>query len=111
MNERVEVDLNNRRRVTRRDSWRALPQAGSGIESHARSGRVGDGDVQPAYRQLWAKLIMIAGHPPGKMSEDSGASWDRGQRELFAELGNPGGARARLHGSDNEKDGAGGAGE
>jgi predicted permease len=25
----------------------------------------------------WGELIMVAGHPPGKMSEDSGASWDR----------------------------------
>jgi predicted permease len=25
----------------------------------------------------WGELIMVAGHPAGKMSEDSGASWDR----------------------------------
>ncbi|HEY6293905.1 MAG TPA: ABC transporter permease [Terriglobia bacterium] len=25
----------------------------------------------------WGELIMVAGHPQGKLSEDSGASWDR----------------------------------
>jgi predicted permease len=25
----------------------------------------------------WGELIMVAGHPPGKMSEESNASWDR----------------------------------
>ncbi len=25
----------------------------------------------------WGELIMVAGHPPGKLSEQSGASWDR----------------------------------
>jgi predicted permease len=25
----------------------------------------------------WGELIMVAGHPPGKMSGESGASWDR----------------------------------
>ena len=25
----------------------------------------------------WGELIMVAGHPPGKMNGDSGASWDR----------------------------------
>src|SRR5712671_3207957 len=33
-----------------------------------------------AYNPLtdnWGELIMVAGHPPGKFSEESGASWDR----------------------------------
>jgi predicted permease len=25
----------------------------------------------------WGELVMVAGHPPGKMGEESGASWDR----------------------------------
>ncbi len=25
----------------------------------------------------WSELILVAGHPPGKLSEESGASWDR----------------------------------
>ncbi len=25
----------------------------------------------------WSEMVMVAGHPPGKMSEESGASWDR----------------------------------
>ncbi|PYU02747.1 MAG: ABC transporter substrate-binding protein, partial [Acidobacteria bacterium] len=25
----------------------------------------------------WGELIMVAGHPPAKLHEESGASWDR----------------------------------
>jgi predicted permease len=35
----------------------------------------------------WGELIMVAGHPPGKMSEDSGASWDRVSADYLQDLG------------------------
>jgi predicted permease len=35
----------------------------------------------------WGELIMVAGHPPGKMSEDSGASWDRVSATYLQDLG------------------------
>jgi predicted permease len=35
----------------------------------------------------WGELIMVAGHPPGKMSEDSGASWDRVSANYLQDLG------------------------
>ena len=47
----------------------------------------------------WGELIMVAGHPPGKMGEESGASWDRVTAQLSAELWNADFARAILHGS------------
>jgi predicted permease len=35
----------------------------------------------------WGELIMVEGHPPGKMSEDSGASWDRVSANYLQDLG------------------------
>ncbi len=32
----------------------------------------------------WGELIMVAGHPPAKINEESGASWDRVGRRLLA---------------------------
>ena len=37
----------------------------------------------------WGELIMVAGHPPGQMSEDSGASWDRVGANYLQDLGVP----------------------
>ena len=35
----------------------------------------------------WGEMIMVAGHPPGKMSEESGASWDRVSADYLQDLG------------------------
>jgi predicted permease len=35
----------------------------------------------------WGELIMVAGHPPGKMDEESGASWDRVSAEYLQNFG------------------------
>jgi predicted permease len=35
----------------------------------------------------WGELIMVAGHPPAKMSEESGASWDRVSANYLQNLG------------------------
>jgi predicted permease len=37
----------------------------------------------------WGELIMVAGHPPGQMSEDAGASWDRVGADYLQHLGVP----------------------
>ena len=37
----------------------------------------------------WGELIMVAGHPPGKMSEDSGSSWDRVSANYLQNFGIP----------------------
>jgi predicted permease len=35
----------------------------------------------------WGELIMVAGHPPGRMNGDSGSSWDRVSRDYLHVLG------------------------
>jgi predicted permease len=35
----------------------------------------------------WGELIMVAGHPAGKMNEDSGASWDRVSANYLQDFG------------------------
>jgi predicted permease len=37
----------------------------------------------------WGELIMVAGHPPAKMNEESGASWDRVSANYLQNLGIP----------------------
>ena len=37
----------------------------------------------------WGELIMVAGHPAGKLSEESGASWDRVSADYLQNLGVP----------------------
>jgi predicted permease len=35
----------------------------------------------------WGELIMVAGHPPGKMSDNAGSSWDRVSADYLHVLG------------------------
>jgi predicted permease len=35
----------------------------------------------------WGELIMVQGHPPGKVNEESGASWDRVSTSYLQDLG------------------------
>ncbi len=37
----------------------------------------------------WGELIMVAGHPPGQMNEESNASWDRVGANYLQDLGVP----------------------
>jgi predicted permease len=37
----------------------------------------------------WGELVMVAGHPPGKMGEESGASWDRVSANYLQNFGMP----------------------
>jgi predicted permease len=37
----------------------------------------------------WGELIMVAGHPPGQMDTESGASWDRVDANYLQDLGVP----------------------
>ncbi|HEY1470008.1 MAG TPA: ABC transporter permease [Candidatus Acidoferrum sp.] len=37
----------------------------------------------------WGELVMVAGHPPGKMGEESGASWDRVSSNYLQNFGMP----------------------
>jgi predicted permease len=37
----------------------------------------------------WGELIMVAGHPPAKLNEEAGASWDRVSTDYLQNLGMP----------------------
>jgi predicted permease len=37
----------------------------------------------------WGEIIMVAGHPPGKLNEEAGASWDRVSANYLQTLGMP----------------------
>src|ERR1700683_1894726 len=37
----------------------------------------------------WGEFIMVSGHPESQMSEDAGASWDRGSANYLQHLGMP----------------------
>lgn len=37
----------------------------------------------------WGELVMVAGHPPGKVNEESGASWDRVSANYIQNFGMP----------------------
>src|SRR5438132_4834744 len=37
----------------------------------------------------WGELIMVAGHPPAKLNEEAGASWDRVSANYLQKLGVP----------------------
>ncbi|HJX83529.1 MAG TPA: FtsX-like permease family protein, partial [Candidatus Angelobacter sp.] len=37
----------------------------------------------------WGEMIMVAGHPPAKMGDDAGASWDRVSAHYLQNLGMP----------------------
>jgi len=37
----------------------------------------------------WGELIMVAGHPPGKINEQAGSSWDRVSANYLQNLGMP----------------------
>src|SRR6202166_2675847 len=37
----------------------------------------------------WGEMIMVAGHPPGKINEESGASWDRVSANYLQNWGMP----------------------
>jgi predicted permease len=37
----------------------------------------------------WGELIMVAGHPPAKLNEEAGASWDRVTADYLQNLGMP----------------------
>src|SRR5258706_8478310 len=37
----------------------------------------------------WGELIMVAGHPPAKLNEEAGASWDRVSANYLQNLGMP----------------------
>src|SRR5438477_6855720 len=85
--ERVEVSMNNPPTTYTVPQLQALYRV---LEERLRAiPGVHAADVA-LYNPLtdnWGELIMVEGHPPGKMSEDSGASWDRVSANYLQDLG------------------------
>lgn len=50
----------------------------------------------------WGELIIVAGHPPGKLSEESGASWDRVSADYLQNFGIPILRGRAFNAADNE---------
>src|ERR1700685_2104100 len=74
---RVEVDLNNPPATYTQPRLQALYRQ---LEEQLNRLPGVQGSGMAMYNPLtdnWGELIMVAGHPAGKISEDSGASWDR----------------------------------
>jgi predicted permease len=84
---RVEVSMNNP------PSSYTLPQLQSmyrALEERLRAIPGIQGADMALYNPLtdnWGELIMVAGHPPGKMSEEAGSSWDRVSANYLQDLG------------------------
>jgi predicted permease len=50
----------------------------------------------------WGELIIVAGHPPGKLNEESGASWDRVSANYLQNFGIPIVRGRAFNAADNE---------
>ena len=86
---RVEVDMN------RPPATYTPPQLTSlyrQLEEHLNRLPGVQGSGMALYNPLtdnWGELIMVAGHPPAKLNEESGASWDRVSANYLQNLGMP----------------------
>jgi predicted permease len=86
---RVEVDMN------RPPATYTQPQLASlyrQLEDHLNRLPGVQGTGLALYNPLtdnWGELIMVAGHPPAKLNEESGASWDRVSVNYLQNLGVP----------------------
>jgi predicted permease len=86
---RVEVDMN------RPPATYTQPQLASlyrQLEDHLNRLPGVQGSGMALYNPLtdnWGELIMVAGHPPSKLNEESGASWDRVTANYLQNLGMP----------------------
>ncbi len=86
---RVEVDMN------RPPATYTPPQLATlyrQLEEHLNRLPGVQGSGMALYNPLtdnWGELIMVAGHPPAKLNEESGASWDRVSANYLQNLGMP----------------------
>ena len=85
--ERVEVSMNNPPTTYTVSQLQALYRV---LEERLRAipgVQAADIALYNPLTDNWGELIMVEGHPPGKMSEDSGASWDRVSANYLQDLG------------------------
>jgi len=86
---RVEVDLNNPPATYTQPQLMAMYRR---LEDELRQIPGVQGAGLAMYNPLtdnWGELILVAGHPPGKINEESGASWDRVSANYLQDLGVP----------------------
>jgi predicted permease len=86
---RVEVDMNNPPAGYTQPKLAALYRQ---LEEQLNRLPGVQGSGLAMYNPLtdnWGELIMIAGHPAGKLSEESGASWDRVSANYLQNWGMP----------------------
>ena len=74
---RVEVDVNNPPATYTLPRLQALYRQLEDQLNHLPGVQASGLALYNPLTNNWGELIMVAGHPPGKMSEESGASWDR----------------------------------
>jgi predicted permease len=86
---RVEVDVNSPPATYTQPQLAALYRQ---LEERLKQMPGVQGAGLAMYNPLtdnWGELIMVAGHPAGKLSEESGASWDRVSADYLQNLGVP----------------------
>ena len=99
---RVEVSMN------RPPATYTQPQLASlyrQLEDHVNRLPGVQGSGLALYNPLtdnWGELIMVAGHPPAKLNEQAGASWDRVSANYLQNLGMPILRGRAFTGADNE---------
>src|SRR5579859_1103520 len=86
---RVEVDMNNPPASYTQPRLQALYRQ---LEEQLNHIPGVQGTGLAMYNPLtdnWGELIMVAGHPPAKLNEESGASWDRVSANYLQNWGMP----------------------
>jgi len=86
---RVEIDINNPPATYTLPKLEALYRQ---LEEQLNGLPGVQGAGMALYNPLtdnWGELIMVAGHPPGKLNEEAGASWDRVSANYLQNFGIP----------------------
>jgi predicted permease len=86
---RVEVDMNNPPATYTQPQLASLYRQ---LEEQLNRLPGVQGSGLALYNPLtdnWGELIMVAGHPPAKLNEEAGASWDRVSANYLQNLGMP----------------------
>ncbi len=86
---RVEVDMNNPPATYTQPQLASLYRQ---LEEQLNRLPGVQGSGLALYNPLtnnWGELIMVAGHPPAKLNEEGGASWDRVSANYLQNLGMP----------------------
>jgi predicted permease len=86
---RVEVDMNNPPATYTQPQLSSLYRQ---LEERLNRLPGVQGSGLALYNPLtdnWGELIMVAGHPPAKLHEEAGASWDRVSANYLQNLGMP----------------------